>query len=411
MAFGNTGKRRKSVRLKNFMSNAVRGVKSFVVNKAMSGINASSLISNYGSTFSEVKSGNVSGINKLLKKSPFEKTLNTTGSNNAYDDPLGFSHLQYPTELTGTELGNWILFFSISTNLGNNPAYNSDLELSESMGMNPGKRWVDESTTTSNTKDNAKNKIREAGADYDSLRAEYKKKGIVVPRMQKHNTVLTDDATLDVVSGAIALYMPNDVKVSYGADWGVEDTGVSGDIGAAYRDIKRIKKDETPFGDIVKTFIGHALGVTSIKAAQVASNFTGIFGTGDWLKLAGKAWGLAMNNRKEVFYEGPGFRTFDYNFAFWPRNNSETEEVQKIITMFKYHMHPWKDEEWGGRVFRYPSEFEIHYMHRTGVNDKLNKIARCALTKCDVNYTPSGGNFKTFEDNAPVTYSINLQFK
>ena len=74
-------------------------------------------------------------------------------------------------------------------------------------------------------------------------------------------------------------------------------------------------------------------------------------------------------------------------------------------------MHPWKDDEWGGRIFRYPSEFEIHYLTNTGINEKLHKISRCALTKCDVGYTPEGGNFKTFEDYAPVTYTISLEFK
>ena len=82
--------------------------------------------------------------------------------------------------------------------------------------------------------------------------------------------------------------------------------------------------------------------------------------------------------------------------------------------MFKWHMHPERDRKaWhAGRMFRYPSEFEIHYLHRTGVNTSLNKISRCALAKCDVSYTPESGNFKTFdEDNTPVTYKIDLQFK
>ena len=39
MAFAGTGQRRKSVKLKNFLTNAVRGVKSFVVNKAIGNFN------------------------------------------------------------------------------------------------------------------------------------------------------------------------------------------------------------------------------------------------------------------------------------------------------------------------------------------------------------------------------------
>ena len=45
-----------------------------------------------------------------------------------------------------------------------------------------------------------------------------------------------------------------------------------------------------------------------------------------------------------------------------------------------------------------------------GINSKLHKISRCALKKCDVNYSPEGGNFKTFKDHSPVTYTIDLNF-
>ena len=122
----------KSMKLKHFAKGAVRGVKSFVVNKALSfGNSRSNLISSFTSSFNQVKTGNVSGINTMLKKSPFEKTLNSSSVNRAEDDPLGFQHLQYPTDLTGAELGNWILFFTIATNLGDNPSYNADLKLAE----------------------------------------------------------------------------------------------------------------------------------------------------------------------------------------------------------------------------------------------------------------------------------------
>ena len=61
-------------------------------------------------------------------------------------------------------------------------------------------------------------------------------------------------------------------------------------------------------------------------------------------------------------------------------------------------------------MYRIPSEFEIHYLCKSGVNDKLNKISRCALSDCDVTYNPEG-NWKTFEDDAPVSYQVDLTFK
>lgn len=390
--YGSSQKHYRTMKVKNFMKNAVKGVKSFIVNKAVGNINPSSLVSSFVSG-KTVNLGNTSGINKMLNKSPFEIKADRKSWK---DDPLGFKHLQYPSDLTGQELGNWILFFTITSNIGKNPAENPDLEIARNMGLSPGMNDVDPMSTT------------QTSTDIDNIRAMYKKRGITIPRVNKTNTVLRDVPSKDMVSGAIALYMPPDVKVSYGAGWGEEDMGISGDIAEAY---KSIKDKDLGFMDAVIEARQHGTGIAVEKTKQFVSAITSGAGLGDWAKLMGKGMGLAINNHAEMLYEGPGFREFTYDFRFWPRNPDETKKVLDIITMFKYHMHPWKDDEWGGRVFRYPSEFEIHYMHRTGINTNINKISRCALHKCDVSYTPGTGNFKTFEDNAPVTYKLDLGFK
>ena len=46
--------------------------------------------------------------------------------------------------------------------------------------------------------------------------------------MNVTNSALTEEGFVsnDIVSGAIALYMPPNIKVSYGANWETEDMGV-----------------------------------------------------------------------------------------------------------------------------------------------------------------------------------------
>ena len=42
--------------------------------------------------------------------------------------------------------------------------------------------------------------------------------------------------------------------------------------------------------------------------------------------------------------------------------------------------------------------------------NKVVSSLKEALEKCNISYTPEGGNFKTFEDNAPVAYQMDLTF-
>ena len=406
MAFAGTGQRRKSVKLKNFLTNAVRGVKSFVVNKAMGNFNASDLVSNWTSQNTAYIGNNKSEIQALLKKSPFEKAKDRKTSIKE-TDPLGFQHIQYPADLTGNELGNWILFFTINSNLHGGASRAAEMKFSKDMGM---------PRAAANFAGGDRQQAQQGG-EGDLMRAQYKDKGIHIPRVVMENTVSEGYSHKDFVSGAIALYMPPDIKVSYGAEWGAEDAMLAGDVSKLWQDVK----DDKFSWDLIKSMAGHGTGIGILNLQKALSELGAGAGVGDWVKILGKNMGMAVNNHKEQVFENPVFREFSYQFKFFPKNDDETNRVQKIITMFKYHMHPWKDnsENWQGRLFQYPSEFEIHYLQNGtdatgkaygGINTKLHKISRCALKKCDVNYSPEGGNFKTFKDHSPVTYTVDLNF-
>ena len=102
MAFAGTGQRRKSVKLKNFLTNAVRGVKSFVVNKAIGNFNASDLVSNWTSQNTAYNGSNKSEIQALLKKSPFEKAKDRKTSIKETDPPMPITNYGV-TKITGEE--------------------------------------------------------------------------------------------------------------------------------------------------------------------------------------------------------------------------------------------------------------------------------------------------------------------
>ena len=57
-------------------------------------------------------------------------------------------------------------------------------------------------------------------------------------------------------------------------------------------------------------------------------------------------------------------------------------------------MHPELDMASGGRYFRVPSEFEIHYAYNDQKNNYLHELSRCVLESVDVDY--GGGDFQSF---------------
>ena len=75
------------------------------------------------------------------------------------------------------------------------------------------------------------------------------------------------------------------------------------------------------------------------------------------------------------------------------RNKQEAQTIQKIIKFFKFHMHEL-DEATGGRYFRVPSEFEIHYHYNDQKNNYLYELSRCVCNSVEVDY--GGDNFQTF---------------
>jgi hypothetical protein len=124
--------------------------------------------------------------------------------------------------------------------------------------------------------------------------------------------------------------------------------------------------------------------------------------------LAHKAAGIATNERLEQTFKQMNFRQFSFNYVFAPRNKEETDKIQKIIKMFKIHMHPEVGNEQTFLIM--PDEFDIEFRFNSGINEYLHQIATCALTGLSVNNSPVG-SYASFRDNgAPVMISLQLRF-
>jgi hypothetical protein len=202
---------------------------------------------------------------------------------------------------------------------------------------------------------------------------------------------------------AIALHIPNQLQIRYGMQWSEEDTGTALLLPLAG-------------GAAVKALGNLATGNLAASGQQAKDAAAGVaaFGLsggvpGTNTGVVSAATGLAFNPRKEQVFKGVDFRSFQFEYQFFPRNSAEARAVLDIIKTFKIHMHPeFKDTN--KFLYIYPSEFDISYFTNGTENTAIHKHTSCVLTEMTVNYTPNS-QFTTFADGTPTQINIQLSFR
>ena len=194
---------------------------------------------------------------------------------------------------------------------------------------------------------------------------------------------------------AVALYIPNQMGIRYSTQWGEEDTFAYQAAAGSPAILKAYAADGT---DAVKS-IGDAASI--IAAMGLKSDKQGA--------AASAAMGLAANPKKEQVFKGVDYRTFQFEYQFFPRNPSEAANVMEIINTFKYHMHPeFKDSN--EFLYIYPSEFDIAYYQNGSENEYVHRHTSCVLVDMNLNYTPNG-QFTTFSNGMPTQINMTLSFR
>lgn len=196
---------------------------------------------------------------------------------------------------------------------------------------------------------------------------------------------------------AIALHIPNNLSIRYGMQWSDEDTAMISAGAAGIEEIMKALESKGKSSDV--TGVGAAiitnLALSKAPAGQAAA--------------VSVATGLAANPKKEQVFKGVDFRTFQFDYQFFPRDEDEAQNVLNIIQEFKYHMHPeFKDNN--NFVYIYPSEFDIFYYQGKDENLNIHRHTSCVLTEMNINYTPNG-TFTTFDNGMPTQINVTLAFR
>jgi hypothetical protein len=194
---------------------------------------------------------------------------------------------------------------------------------------------------------------------------------------------------------AIALHIPNNLSIRYGVNYESEDTSTVAMMGAGSDEISKALSSQGKMSDL------------SDPAKAIIANIA--LSKGPNAGAVSAATGLQANPKKEQVFKGVDFRSFQFDYQFFPRNPKEAENVLNIIKTFKYHMHPeFKDAN--NFLYIYPSEFDIFYYNNGEENLNVHRNTSCVLYEMNINYTPNG-QFNTFENGMPTQINVTLAFR
>jgi hypothetical protein len=214
------------------------------------------------------------------------------------------------------------------------------------------------------------------------------------------------------ITTTISLYMPDTLVFDH--HQGYSDVGMGGELltglaagGKAIADIVNGSSDDK-FKQAVTNLSPFALSILANKGG----NFTKTLFTA--------ATGVVQNPMLEMIYTTPSFRTFRFDFQFYPRSQKESEEVQNIIRELRFHQAPEGLVASNGFFMVPPSEFGINFYYNGVENPNIPKLGICVLETLTVDYAPSG--FSAYEvpgqitpqrggTGMPVAIRVSLQFK
>ena len=332
----------------------------------------------------------------LLQDSKLELRDKKAPLSHMRSDPLAFTNIKFPRDLGNTDQGHYMIFYIIS----NSHSKFADKQFNEGL---LGSSFVSE-TGTGDQAGDVERKYNVA-----RLRDGRTNQAVKIGRPTR-NSATSNRPTHSVATGAVALYMPPGLSVKYDVANGPTELGIAGVGARTAATALTAASDE----EQMKAFLSGLQGVGLEAAKRLGVGALEAVGAGDVSGAITKVTGFAENPFSEVVFEKVNHRAFNYTYNLTARNKEEVEDINKIITLFKYHMHPSLNfDVAGGRYFQVPSEFEIHYAYQGQINNYLNKISRCVLTGCEVTY--GGDQFSTFrqfdgDGAAPVQISMTLNF-
>ena len=228
--------------------------------------------------------------------------------------------------------------------------------------------------------------------------------------------------TTSLTTDAIALYMPDSLSYTYSQSYDQMELGneLGGKIlaaGSSAADAYKSGSDTT--NSLGKAATSAGTSIRNEAADALRAGAGGLIGENTARLGFTAVTGTVRNPMLEMIYKSPNFRTFSFDFIFYPRDEKEALEVQRIVERLRYHQAPELAKNASGFLIP-PSEFDIKFYYGGTQNPNIPPIATCVLETINIDYAPNG--FSAYEvpnesqpslgrTGMPVAMKVSLGFK
>jgi hypothetical protein len=220
------------------------------------------------------------------------------------------------------------------------------------------------------------------------------------------------------IKETVALYLPDTLSFDYRqgySDVGMYDgkTGLGAVAASAVKEMSAYNGYQNS-AEMISKIAGKNLSPFISRA------LSSVGGAGK--VVASTVLGGVENPMIELLYTTPEFRSFSFDFMFYPRSVAESDEVHRIINCFKFHSAPEIKPGSAGFFLVPPSIFNIEFFYNGQINPNLPTLSDCVCTSVSVDYAPGTG-WSAYEvpgasdkpsiggNGAPFSIRLSLAFK
>ena len=252
------------------------------------------------------------------------------------------------------------------------------------------------------------------------------------------NEGLQRGSNIKQAQGTCMLPIPNKLGISQGVNWGEgrvnaiefaafnaasnSVSNVAKNTAAIFTELNNLRKQggailDTTFDGLKRGESNQATSGSIVNAVVAKALLSRLNINVDVDQFITRQTGAAINPNLELLFAGPQLRTFSFQFEFAPNGIEEAREVRKIQRWFREGMLATKTNisDTATLFLGSPNVFRICYKNNSRRIKGLNAFKICALTSCEIDFTPDGV-YQSYEDgldngvSMPVRSQMALTF-